>query len=72
MPQATQHTEPATGLIPTPRTALDDAPPAWAGTTRPKSLGAVLQRGFSVARGVFSLRPVAARPQPGYGEVDGQ
>ncbi|BAJ30068.1 MULTISPECIES: hypothetical protein [Kitasatospora] len=74
MPQATQRTEPGTGLIPAPRTAPDGAP---AGPRRHPAApadgwGRALLRGVSVARGLRSLRPVAARPQPGYGEVDGQ
>ncbi|MFE1316410.1 hypothetical protein [Kitasatospora phosalacinea] len=74
MPQATQHTEPGTGLIPAPRTAPDGAPgsPRPAADPRDEGWGAALLRGVAVVRGLRSLRPVAARPQRGYGEVDGQ
>jgi hypothetical protein len=33
---------------------------------------AALRRGLAVLRGARSLASVPARPQPGYGEVDGQ
>ncbi|RAJ38521.1 hypothetical protein K353_04072 [Kitasatospora sp. SolWspMP-SS2h] len=74
MPQATQRTEPGTGLIPVPRTAPDGAPGAARPTAAPprEGWGAALLRGIAVARSLRSLRPVAARPQRGYGEVDGQ
>ncbi|GGQ89992.1 hypothetical protein [Kitasatospora griseola] len=71
MSQATQHTR--TGLIPAPRTAPDgSAPVARAVEPRPERWGAVLARCSAVARGLRSLRPVAAKEQPSYGEVDGQ
>ncbi|QKW20987.1 hypothetical protein HUT16_19725 [Kitasatospora sp. NA04385] len=74
MPQATQHIEPGTGLIPAPRTAPDDAPggPRPAVGTGREDWAAALRHGVAVLRGLRSLRPVAARPQRGYGEVDGQ
>ncbi|MGW4803861.1 hypothetical protein [Kitasatospora sp. NPDC004272] len=77
MPQATQRTEPGTGLIPAPRTAPDGAPggPRPAGRSadpRPEGWTAALRHGVAVLRGLGSLRPVDARPQRGYGEVDGQ
>jgi len=77
MPQATQHTGPGTGLIPAPRTAPDGAPGAArpegrAADPRPEGWTSALRHGVAVLRGLRSLRPVAARPQRGYGEVDGQ
>ncbi|MFF4345147.1 hypothetical protein ACFY00_35170 [Kitasatospora sp. NPDC001540] len=74
MPQATQHIEPGTGLIPAPRTAPDGAPGSSRPATAPRGegWGATLLRGVAVVRGLRSLRPVEARPQRGYGEVDGQ
>ncbi|GLW73195.1 hypothetical protein Kpho02_54940 [Kitasatospora phosalacinea] len=74
MPQATQHIEPGTGLIPAPRTAPDGAPgaPRPAAAPQDAGWGAALLRGVAVVRGLRSLRPVEARPQRGYGEVDGQ
>ncbi|MFI1519000.1 hypothetical protein [Kitasatospora cineracea] len=74
MPQATQHIEPGTGLIPAPRTAPDGVPGAARPAAAPprEGWGSALRRGIAVARGLRSLRPVAAGPQRGYGEVDGQ
>ncbi|MFJ5926941.1 hypothetical protein ACIQF6_30555 [Kitasatospora sp. NPDC092948] len=73
MPQATQHTEAGTGLIPSPRTSPDGVvSAARVGEPRPERWGAVLARGFAVARGLRSLRPVPAKEQQSYGEVDGQ
>ncbi|MGW4384559.1 hypothetical protein [Kitasatospora sp. NPDC004531] len=75
MPQATQHIEPGTGLIPTPRTATTAAEPAAAarpGVPQPEGWRATLKRGLAVARSMRSLQPVAARKQQPYGEADGQ
>ncbi|MFD8483390.1 hypothetical protein [Kitasatospora sp. NPDC059673] len=73
MPQATQHIEPGTGLIPAPRTSPDGAAAdARPDAPQPERRRAAFARGFAVVRSIRSLRPVAAKePQP-YGEVDGQ
>lgn len=72
MPQATQQIEPGTGLIPAPRTAPDDAPGLPGAQPAQEGWGPTLARGFAVLRGLRSLRPVEARRQEPYGEVDGQ
>ncbi|MFG2819322.1 hypothetical protein ACGFX4_07835 [Kitasatospora sp. NPDC048365] len=69
MTQTAQHTEPVTGLVPAPRRPLDPEP---APAAEPRTPVGELRRAFAVLRGLRTLRPVAARPQPGYGEVDGQ
>ncbi|WP_033219295.1 hypothetical protein [Kitasatospora phosalacinea] len=74
MPQATQQTEPGTGLIPVPRTAPDGVPgdPRPAAERGSEGWATALRHGVAVVRGLRALRPVPARPQRGYGEVDGQ
>ncbi|RKE20534.1 hypothetical protein [Streptomyces sp. TLI_171] len=73
MPQPTQHVEAGTGLIPSPRTAPDENPGALAAQAAGSAgWGAAVARGLGVIRGLRSLRPVEARRQEAYGEVDGQ
>ncbi|GAB2738529.1 hypothetical protein [Kitasatospora kifunensis] len=43
-----------------------------AGPTSTVSGWSSLRRGLAIVRGLHSLRSVPARPQPGYGESDGQ
>ncbi|MEV6209185.1 hypothetical protein [Kitasatospora sp. NPDC051914] len=71
MTQTARSTAPATGLIPGQRPPAE--PPVVPAAAEPETgLGAALRRGFAVARGLRSLRPVPARTQEPYGEVDGQ
>jgi hypothetical protein len=60
----------AAGLVPGQRTPADPSA-APAAASAPGLLAAV-RRAFEVARGLPRLRPVTARPQEPYGEVDGQ
>ncbi|MFF7637387.1 hypothetical protein ACFZB9_30195 [Kitasatospora sp. NPDC008050] len=61
--------------LPAQRTAA--VPPRRAGhpaAVRPAALTgwAAMRRSLSIVRGVRSMGTVPARPQPGYGESDGQ
>jgi hypothetical protein len=63
----------ATAAVPAQRTAPTPsaAAPATDRPAQPTGLAAV-RRALAVIRGLRSLATVPARPQPGYGEVDGQ
>ncbi|MFD9123748.1 hypothetical protein [Kitasatospora sp. NPDC059571] len=60
----------AAGLVPGQRTPADPTP--LRAVPPAGGLFATARRAFEVARGLRSLRPVTARPQEPYGEVDGQ
>ncbi|MDH6144937.1 MULTISPECIES: hypothetical protein [Kitasatospora] len=60
---------PAQRTAPAPRPAAPTTAPA--APAQPTGWAAV-RRGLAVIRGLRSLATVPARPQPGYGEVDGQ
>jgi hypothetical protein len=59
----------AAGLVPGQRTPA--GPPSTPAAPAPGLLASV-RRAFEVVRGLPRLRPVTARPQEPYGEVDGQ
>ncbi|GAA1986254.1 hypothetical protein [Kitasatospora viridis] len=71
-------TQPSTAdaVIPAPRTRPVPAPAAPVLRAEPAPAQptgwAAVRRGLAVVRGLRSLATVPARPQPGYGEVDGQ
>ncbi|MEV7180430.1 hypothetical protein [Kitasatospora sp. NPDC093679] len=71
MTKTARSTAPATRLIPGQRPPAESpfVPPAAGPGTGPVS---ALRRAFAVARGLRTLRPVPARAQESYGEVDGQ
>ncbi|PBC78400.1 hypothetical protein BX265_3167 [Streptomyces sp. TLI_235] len=71
MTKTARSTAPATGLIPGQRPPVE--PPVEPAADAPPAGGlAALRRAFAVARGLCTLRPVPARVQEPYGEVDGQ
>ncbi|MGF1430065.1 hypothetical protein [Kitasatospora sp. LaBMicrA B282] len=60
----------APAAIPAQRTTRPQ-PAATAAGEQPTGWAAV-RRGLAIARGLRSMATVPARPQPGYGESDGQ
>ncbi|GAA2740105.1 MULTISPECIES: hypothetical protein [Kitasatospora] len=70
MTQTAQKIESVTGLVPGPRRPEEPV------TVGPRSdapgFADSARHAFALLRGLRSLRPVPARPQRPYGEVDGQ
>ncbi|WP_329566368.1 hypothetical protein [Kitasatospora sp. NBC_01266] len=75
-PTTAQHAacQAAAGTLPAQRAAGKPSGPGRRVTTAPEQLTgwAALRRNLAIIRGLRSMATVPARPQPGYGESDGQ